>query len=496
MKLFSNYKIMIIVTLFAFILSPHHYGSLNDGIEWIEILKTIVFCISVFFISNIFCYLLENTKLKEKSDAKWIKIFIRILFYAVPLISISIEWILSFPAKLSTDSYVQLYQIENNVYSDVHPAAHTLFCKILMQIYNSPAIVILVQILSLCLITGYAFDYFYKKGISYKILVPILVIWSCLGPIRIVTCFFWKDVFFSIGILLETVVLIKLLDQKEKPKIIDLILGGLALAIITLFRHNGIVIYFTCIILYTFLIIKNRKKRFEIPIIISLVLILFVKLVVYNFFEILPNDNGTKYALPAKAIISVVYNDGNYTEEQLQKIEQLLPKDVIKTYYDLEIGQGLLWRTVSIADTPSFSDTLNGKEKIITELFIELFPKNIGIMLRDMWGSSSLMLKFQYDNKTTCANQELMKQSLSNNFDYGNFLDHNMTYMFLLILCMIMLIKHKKNIYLLPFLPVLANVASIVISNISYEARYAYPTICCTAILIVYTIYVLNNKND
>ena len=372
-----------------------------------------------------------------------------------------------------------------NQYSDVHPAAHTLFCKLLMNIYNSPATVIFFQILFLSLLTGYSFQYFYKNGVSIKVLIPILVIWSCLGPIRIVTCYFWKDVFFAIALLLLTLIFVKIIDKKEKTSIVDLILAGVALTAITLFRHNGIAIYILAVIVFIYLTVKYHKKML-IPIGFSLIAIILVKTAVYGYFEVTPNDNGTKYALPAKAIVSVVYYDGNYTQEELEKIEQLMPKENIKSFYDLEIGQSLLWLK------PSFGTTLEGKEKLIIELFTELFPKNVGIMLKDMAGSASLMLKFQYDDKEENVNPILARANLMPHFiGNNNWLNHNMNYLFLLIICMLILIKHRQFESLLPFLPVLANILSIVISNISYESRYAYPTIVCTGVLIAYTIYSL-----
>ena len=117
----------------------------------------------------------------------------------------------------------------------------------------------------------------------------------------------------------------------------------------------------------------------------------------------------------------------------------------------------------------NFQTSLEGKSDLIIELFISLFPKNMGIMINDLLGSASLMIQFQED-----------------------FVDNNMAYLYILIICIILLIRKNKYMELLAFLPVLLNIASLIISNISAETRYAYPTIMCTAILIAYTYYSLN----
>lgn len=497
MKIFSNYKLILIFTIIACILSPHNYVGIDGSIDWIQIARTVVFGVCVFLVGNLFCYMLQDTELEDtRYRKKSSKIFVCLAFYLIPLLIIGWEWLECFPAKLSTDSYVQLQQIELNQYSDIHPATHTLFCKLLMQINNSPATVIFFQILFMSLISGFGFYYLYKKGVKSTILWPILLIWSCLGPVRSVTCYFWKDVFFAEGLLLLTIIVIKILDDKENTSIVDLILGGIALSAITLFRHNGIFIYGASVIMFIYFTKKFKAVRMIAPIIVALLIIIPVKTLVYDHFAVRPNTDGTKYAFPAKAIVSVVYNDGRYTAKELEEIEKLMPKKMIETYYDDEIGQGLLWSTTSMKGVPRFGNTLEGKELEILELFIRLFPKNSMIMLKDMWGSASLMLSFQFDNKSQYANPKLMETDIANNFGYGTFLEHNMLYLFMLLICMAMIKKNKKEDGLWPFLPIIANVISIVISNISYEARYAYPTICCTAILIAYTMYKLNTKEN
>ena len=56
--------------------------------------------------------------------------------------------------------------------------------------------------------------------------------------------------------------------------------------------------------------------------------------------------------------------------------------------------------------------------------------------------------------------------------------------------------KNKKYMELIPFIPCIGNVVSIIISNISYEARYGYPTIVLIPLILIYSINVLNCKNE
>ncbi|MEG0457636.1 MAG: hypothetical protein RR549_05845, partial [Oscillospiraceae bacterium] len=71
-----------------------------------------------------------------------------------------------------------------------------------------------------------------------------------------------------------------------------------------------------------------------------------------------------------------------------------------------------------------------------------------------------------------------------------NFLWHNMTFMFILAILIFAIFKKYKKVYLVAFIPTFANIASILISNISFEERYAYPTIMCFAFLLIYTFFI------
>ena len=319
-------------------------------------------------------------------------------------------------------------------------------------------------------ITGIAFTYFYKKGVSEKLLLPILIFWSCLLPVQQVSCYLFKDVFFAIGLLAVTFILIRSLDKKKDITYPDVILSGIALAAITLFRHNGIVITIACLAISLYFTFAFSKKHL-VTILTLLLIIIPVKTVVYGAFDVQPNDNGTKWALPAKAIASVVFNNGNYTEEQLAQIEQLMPEEAIRMNYDRKEGQRLIWKDLMQdvgGEKYSFADTLAGKEEMIIKLFLQLYPKNFFIMTWDILGSASLMLQFQ-----------------------GNLLENNALYMFCLLAAIVLLWIQKKRLAIIAFIPCFANIASLVISNISFEPRYGYPTIICFAVLMIYAYVTL-----
>lgn len=441
-----------------------------------------------FFVFFVLIYLL----LLYSKDNRWIdraekkKKYMVVLFFLIPFITIGIHWIMNFPAHLSYDSYVQLEQIANNAYYDVHPAAHTLFCKLLMQLYNSPATVIFFQIFLLSIITMLSFSYLYQKGVSNRLLLPILIIWSCLLPIRDVTIYLWKDVFYGVALLTLTYLLMKMVIDKGKVTIWDTALGIVSLSMVYLFRGNGFIPFVAVAMVYIFFAVKYNKK-YIIALGGTIVLIVLIKTVVYGHYEVVPSYNGTKLGLPAKAVVSVIPYEGNYTKEELEKIENLIPKELILKNYNWKHGETFLHYELKNEEgiDCAFSANLYGKEKAVLELFFSLLPKNLGIMFWDFWGSSALMLQFQLEQ---------------------DFLSHHMAYFFILLICCVAILLKKEEKQpkskirkwgkLVPFIPMIANSISMIISNISYESRYAYPTILCFAVLMMYTYYQLNEKEE
>ncbi|MTP74158.1 hypothetical protein GMB80_14590 [Turicibacter sanguinis] len=418
--------------------------------------------------SNIIYFLKEN----DKDDKQSVRNY---WFYIIPLMAILITWINNYPGLMSFDSYYQLEQIKSGIYNDVHPAIHTIFTGFLLKIYDSPATAIVFQIVMLCGCIGYIFSYFNKKGISSSFLLSSVIIWSSLAPIQIYTCYLWKDILYTVGLLGITIIFIRIVTI-IKLSYKELIILGILLTVVALFRHNGMVVYLiSCLSLIVF-IVKLKSLNYLMPIIISFLLILFIKGPFYDQFNVQSNDNGTKYAILAKSVVSVIANDGNYTQEELVKIEDIMPYDVIKRNYNWSQGHNLLWN-INLDDAQyGFGETLGEKGRELISLFLSLFPKNHLIMIGDIIGSASLMWNFD--------------------FIRINFLSVHMVYFAPVIIGIILLIGYKDIVGLIPLIPFIFNIISILISNISYEARYAYPTIVLSLVCLIYIKLRIKQLSD
>ncbi len=167
------------------------------------------------------------------------------LFYALPMIAVWGLFLLVFyPGLLTQDTTVQWEQVVTGQYSDAHPIFYALLIGGLSQVYNSPAVVVLAQILMISLSLGWGLGELERLGSSRKALWALSVLFAVL-PVNILGAIVLrKDIPFSVAILVLSVIFLKVARSRG-----DWLNGkwhwlglGLTLGVITLSRINGLTV--------------------------------------------------------------------------------------------------------------------------------------------------------------------------------------------------------------------------------------------------------------
>ena len=164
------------------------------------------------------------------------------LLFSIPMMLFWMIALLTFwPGMMSRDSMVQWEQAATGKFIDAHPAFHTMIIWLLSKIWNTPAIVAIFQIAFLSIVTSWGIGLLMTLGLSRR-LGWILALAFSLSPVNIgMVITLWKDIPYSIGIFLLSLLLLNLVLSKGKwlnknPSVVWL---GINCAFIALVRHNG-----------------------------------------------------------------------------------------------------------------------------------------------------------------------------------------------------------------------------------------------------------------
>ena len=167
------------------------------------------------------------------------------MFYVLPMVAVwGLFLLVFFPGLLTQDTTVQWEQVVTGQYSDAHPIFYALLIGGLSQVHNSPAVVVLAQILMLSLSLGWGLGELERMGSSRKALWALSVLFAVL-PVNILGAIVLrKDIPFSAAILVLSVIFLKIVLSRG-----DWLNGkwhwlglGLTLGVITLSRINGLTV--------------------------------------------------------------------------------------------------------------------------------------------------------------------------------------------------------------------------------------------------------------
>lgn len=189
--------------------------------------------------------------------------FLRIFFYALPSIFIWLFVLLVYwPGLMSHDSVVQWAEIVTRQFSDFHPAFHTLFGLVTSELFGgTPAGIAIIQVLALSFSCGWGMAYFEELGLPRWVCWTGAILFALLPVNFVLVNTIWKDVPYSISVLILSVIFLKIFKTKGQwLKGLRFVWLGLVFALIALFRHNGIAVSVISGVLLLFLFKSARKQ--------------------------------------------------------------------------------------------------------------------------------------------------------------------------------------------------------------------------------------------
>lgn len=209
------------------------------------------------------------------------------------------EW----PGSLTPDSITILKEVRWLRFTNHHPYVYSFLTLALLNFYDAPITVIIVQMVFFHLLVGSFFYILFKNGVTLNILLPCFLLSICSLPINFFNIVLWKDIPFSILILFWafflTYVFYLRMYEKKRMRLSTknaLLLAGLFFLLCTL-RHNGLVyLPFIPLILWIFFS-DSRKQYFQFFVVSTLLLVSYY--FVFPHVVLQKNNKRNDFAIEA-----------------------------------------------------------------------------------------------------------------------------------------------------------------------------------------------------
>lgn len=245
---------------------------------------------------------------------------------------------------LSPDSIDQLEQVENGEFTNGHPAIHTISLWLVTRVWDHPGAVTLVQIVAVALLLGFVAGRLIELGVP--MLAAVGAAWlvglsPAVGPTTITI---WKDVAFTVAFLWVFAELLMLVRLRAGYWVSSWnpIRLGVALALVWLVRHNG-VLTVLLVLAVVAAVYRKQLRRVGVTVLTLFGTLLLVVGPVYWLFSV---DRGRP--APGEVLLPVVassftHEPGNFDADDLDLLSSIGPLEVWESAYDCDTADPLLF---------------------------------------------------------------------------------------------------------------------------------------------------------
>lgn len=272
----------------------------------------------------------------HRSLAFWALLVILCLCQAVVLRSF---WPGGFPAD-SIDLIQQAAGYGN--IKDWHPAINAMLYRIILSLFPRAGALVAVQLFFFALLCAKFLMLGYDYGISFRFLAVLGVAFSLLPNLVIFGISPLKDYPYTLSLLWETYLLVRLaINPEELRKWKFLLALSMALFLIYAFRHNGVVPYAAVLLSFAWITLRHFpqvKLRLAAASLASILMIAAYKGPVFSFFHVSQDVMMSPYTTMLCAAASCVNKGLPLSEKSTAIMESILPIDQWADYYNRYLG--------------------------------------------------------------------------------------------------------------------------------------------------------------
>ncbi len=292
-----------------------------------------------------------------KEEFKYKKYFCIASFIVLLMVYI-IYFLTFYPGGVYIDTWTSYEMLTGEkTFTDKQPVLYTFMLNIVKffspDLYTGFAVFNFIQILFMIGCFVYFIYWLLNKKVNPILVVSITALLAGFKLYPLYSISIWKDTPFSLILFLYSFSIIDLLiDFKNKNiKISNIVKFNIWSFLVIQLRSNGIHIAIATLIIFilTFIIdiIKKQKITHLKAFTITSFLIIIFSIILQNIYTLFGVTSTPMFAksisIPVQQIARVVATDGNITDSQMELIEKVISKEIIKQKYRALIVDGICW---------------------------------------------------------------------------------------------------------------------------------------------------------
>ena len=155
-------------------------------------------------------------------------------------------WLLAWwPGLMTRDSLDGWLETKRLVFRNWNPFVHTLLVLALTQLYDSPAVVAIVQLVATAALGSGILFFVFSHGVRFRWIAPFFLAFALSPPIAVYTLLVWKDVPFCLLTVFWACLLYALAYRRRVgdpfvPGRAAVVVLAVLLVLVATVRHNGL----------------------------------------------------------------------------------------------------------------------------------------------------------------------------------------------------------------------------------------------------------------
>ncbi len=415
-----------------------------------------------------------------------------------------------YPGHITPDALYQIIQGYTNSYMNDHPFWNTVWIKGILNIgywlFGSPngamALYSVLQILMMATCFAYVLMTLYHAGV-HKCLIAVIFVLYALMPYNIVySISMYKDVPFSISVLLAIVSMYRMMRKISEKRMLDQAVFILGIIGICFSRTNGFALVLVSLVFWLPFVIKYSRK-FLIVLLVLLVIVGVLTGPVIDALGVTPAETSEAFALPLQQMARVVCSGCPLTPTQETLLSRIFDMENLPDIYVEWCADPIKWQ-VRENDNAYFSTHLTEYLKLWVELGVEYpleYFKAWVEQTKGYWNGGysyfqyvEIMQKNEFGFAKTSGNNIIAKLfelyfGLTRQTMFFEPINSIGLQVWIVALCCYLNARRKRPEALLS-VPLLVIVAGLLIGTPVYaEFRYAYPIFMACPFVAAVSIY-------